>query len=234
MNGAVLEKNSTVVNDAWPIDFQIPLGLPADFSFAFPVGLSRFLKRSLDVAVAFTALMALSPLLFFIAALINLESDGSVIFGSVRIGRDGKRFRMLKFRTMCAGAEKVLEQNPGLATRFEAGFKLKDDPRVTLLGRFLRRTCLDELPQLFNVLLGDMSLVGPRPILPKEIQRVSPLRLRVKPGLTGLWQISGKSALPYEKKCELDNFYATCGNFAMDLKILALTIPAIIKGEGFF
>jgi lipopolysaccharide/colanic/teichoic acid biosynthesis glycosyltransferase len=188
----------------------------------------------MDAFIAGLALMLASPLMVIVAIAVRLESRGGIFYRSRRVGKDGRAFTMYKFRTMRAGAEECLRKDDALYEKFALSFKLKNDPRVTRLGKFLRRTCLDELPQLFNVLRGDMSVVGPRPILPEESERVSAARLSVAPGLTGLWQVSGKSALPYEKKCQLDDFYARHRSVVLDVKIMLMTFPAIVRGVGFF
>lgn len=192
------------------------------------------LKRMMDVALALLGLTLSAPVMLLVALCIKAESPGKLIFKSLRVGQYGRFFWMYKFRTMHQDAAQWLEENREFKKQFEVGFKMKNDPRVTKFGQFLRRTCLDELPQLLNVLRGEMSIVGPRPILMEEITRVGPERLSVLPGLTGLWQISGKNDLTYEKKLELDNHYVENRNIALDCKIILWTFPAIIQGKGFF
>jgi exopolysaccharide biosynthesis polyprenyl glycosylphosphotransferase len=194
------------------------------------------IKRAIDIAGATIGLLALSPLMLLIAAAIRLTSQGPVIFGQERYGRNKRRFRMYKFRTMVCNAEALQED---LECRNEVAgpaFKIKDDPRVTRVGRFLRRTSLDELPQLFNVLRGEMSLVGPRPLPQRDVSRFEEgwlmRRFCVVPGLTGLWQINGRSNTSFDKWVEHDLSYIDRWSLMLDLKIMAQTIPAVVKGVG--
>lgn len=194
------------------------------------------LKRSVDVVAAGLGLVVLSPLFLLLAALIRLTSPGPAFFHQVRVGQFGRHFNFLKFRSMYVDAE---ARRAALEAKNESAdgviFKMRNDPRVTPLGRFLRRTSLDELPQLFNVLIGDMSLVGPRPPLPSEVREYTledRKRLNVKPGLTCTWQISGRSDIPFEKQVSLDKEYILSHGFLRDLSILLKTIPAILSGKG--
>ncbi|HEX6938027.1 MAG TPA: exopolysaccharide biosynthesis polyprenyl glycosylphosphotransferase [Longimicrobiales bacterium] len=195
------------------------------------------LKRAMDVAVAAAALVLTSPLLVLIAAAIRLDSPGPVLFGQIRVGVGGKPFRMWKFRTMVPDAERM---KPALAYLNESGdsrlFKIPHDPRVTRLGRWLRRTSLDELPQLLNVLRGEMSLVGPRPFFPDDLRHYEPHhfeRLTVLPGITGLWQVSGRSDVrDFETVVRLDREYIRHWSLGLDLRILARTIPAVLRRDG--
>ena len=209
---------------------------------------SRILKRSVDVAGSLLALVLAIPLLLAIAGTIKLTSRGPIFFCQRRVGNHGKLFTLLKFRSMFTGCDPAVHQNfvKSLITEQAAGkasedgrsavFKLTHDPRITPFGRFLRRTSLDELPQLFNVLIGDMSLVGPRPAIPYEVecyglwhrQRV----LAVKPGITGLWQVAGRSRTMFSEMVRLDLLYARSWSLWLDLKILMRTPRAVISGEG--
>ncbi len=192
-------------------------------------------KRLMDVLVAGTALFLLSPMLLVTALAIRLDSPGSVIFRQTRVGRGGQEFTCLKFRTMCADAEARLQE---LRRQNEADgpwFKMRNDPRQTRVGRFLRRTSLDELPQFWNVLVGDMSLIGPRPNLPSEVQEYEPWhhqRLEVAPGITGLWQVSGRSDLSFDEMVLLDVYYIENWSPILDLAILVKTIPTVVLGSG--
>jgi exopolysaccharide biosynthesis polyprenyl glycosylphosphotransferase len=196
-----------------------------------------FLKRALDIAGASLGLMVLSPLMLVIAILIKLTSRGPVIFSQERYGRNKRRFKMYKFRTMITNAEALQHD---LEHRNEMNgpvFKIKNDPRTTRLGRVLRRTSLDELPQLFNILCGEMSLVGPRPLPLRDVSRFEEgwlmRRFCVVPGLTGLWQVNGRSNnTNFDQWVELDLSYIDNWSFKLDLKILAKTIPAVLKGAG--
>jgi exopolysaccharide biosynthesis polyprenyl glycosylphosphotransferase len=195
----------------------------------------RLLKRSLDVGISCVALVIASPFLLVIALFIRLTSHGPVLYRQQRVGEQERTFTMLKFRSMVAGAD---TRRDGLDGHNEADgllFKMRRDPRVTGVGRFLRRTSLDELPQLFNVLHGEMSLVGPRPALPEEAKRYAESqrgRLRVKPGVTGLWQVNGRHDLAFEDYIRYDLFYVENWSLTMDLYILAKTIPALLSQRG--
>jgi exopolysaccharide biosynthesis polyprenyl glycosylphosphotransferase len=193
------------------------------------------MKEAFDRTVAALALAVLSPLLALIAVAVRLSSPGPVVFRQVRVGRDGKTFTVYKFRTMVVDAEKHLEALWELSEGNGVLFKLRDDPRVTGVGRLLRRLSLDELPQLWNVLVGNMSLVGPRPALPTEAERYgrsTARRLLVKPGITGLWQVSGRSDLSWEDSVRLDLYYVENWSFAGDIQILWKTVSAVVRAHG--
>jgi len=193
-------------------------------------------KRLIDIAASLFALIALLPLLLLVALAIKLEDPkGGVLFRQVRIGKDGKPFVMLKFRSMIHDAESRLEEL--LPYNEVAGnmFKMKNDPRVTRVGRFIRKWSLDEFPQLWNVLKGDMTLVGPRPPLPREVKNYSPYdmnRLTVTPGCTGLWQISGRNALGFRDMVELDLAYIANRNLRLDLKIIWKTVVMLLVARN--
>lgn len=197
--------------------------------------LSRAIKLTFDWAVALVALVLLSPFMLVIALAIALTSKGPILFRQTRIGRDGKPFTFYKFRTMVREAEHlrddILEQNqcnPLL-------FKMPLDPRTTRVGRTLRRYSLDELPQIWHVLTGQMSLIGPRPALPSEVALYEPhvhRRHEVRPGLTGLWQVSGRSDLSWEEAVELDLTYIDDWSLGLDARILVRTVPAVLTGRG--
>ncbi|MER3475029.1 MAG: glycosyl transferase [Armatimonadota bacterium] len=196
----------------------------------------RIAKRVLDVMVASIALVLLAPLMLLIALAIKLDSPGPVLFRQVRIGRGGKPFWFFKFRSMVKNAEQMKrELIPKNEVRGGPVFKMRNDPRITRVGRFLRRYSLDELPQLIHVLHGEMSLVGPRPPLPSEVVSYGEWELRrlsVTPGLTCLWQISGRSDIGFHEWVELDHIYIDTMSFWTDLKILLFTVPAVITGKG--
>lgn len=196
------------------------------------------LKRFLDVTGAAIALMFFAPTMLIIYAALML-SGGSPIFAHPRVGRSGKMFLCYKFRSMVKDANKVLtdylSSNPAARDEWNRTFKLAKDPRVSRFGMFLRRTSLDELPQLFNVLLGNMSLVGPRPIVPGEIERYSDrihAYYRCRPGITGLWQISGRNDVAYDKRVRLDALYARRQSIRLDIVILLRTVRAVLSGRG--
>lgn len=207
------------------------LGLPPVERSAFELAA----KRALDVAVAAVSLVLLAPLLLFIAALIRLDSPGPALYRHSRVGRHGGTFRMVKFRTMELGAD---EREEWLKSREQPGswpVKHREDKRITRVGRFLRKTSVDELPQLWNVLRGDMSLVGPRPLPIYEHavgDRVDGMRLEVRPGLTGLWQVLGRSDVEFDERMRLDYLYARNQSLAWDLHLIARTVAAIVRGKG--
>jgi len=203
-----------------------------------------FLKRTLDVVACSIFIIAFAPLIAFLIILVSLDG-GPAFYSQKRIGRNGAIFPCFKFRTMVEDADRVLEQllaeDAALRQEFQRFWKLKDDPRVTLVGRFLRRYSLDELPQIFNVLRGDMSLVGPRPRPVSEMQYFESIMpefnyayLSVKPGLTGLWQISGRNHLTLEEKAELDARYARDWSVRGDFAIILATFPIVFSGDGAF
>lgn len=195
-----------------------------------------FWKRILDVVGSLGLILLLAPLLVAIAVAVKLTSPGPVIYRQRRVGRYGTEFMFLKFRSMYADADMRLPDLLRTGNEKEGPiFKMKDDPRVTPVGKFLRKYSLDELPQLFNVLRGEMSLVGPRPPLPREVEQYKDtdfLRLSVPPGITCLWQICGRSDTTFEEWMALDTFYVEHMSFWLDLKILLKTPTAVLRGDG--
>jgi exopolysaccharide biosynthesis polyprenyl glycosylphosphotransferase len=193
------------------------------------------LKRLVDVLLASLGLIAALPVWLVIAAAVRLDSPGPAIFVQLRVGRDGRRFRFYKFRSMYIDAEQRLAEFQ-LENEVEGPvFKMRNDPRVSRVGSFIRRTSLDELPQLINVLKGDMSLVGPRPPLPNEVAKYRPsdmVRLSVKPGLTCLWQINGRSNVTFDQWMEYDREYVRHMSFWLDLSILVRTVGAVLSMRG--
>jgi len=197
--------------------------------------LNDVLKNAIDYIVAVAALLLAAPLFAIIGLAIKLDSSGPVFYRRRVLGRGGRTFDAFKFRTMVAEADAILAQHPEWAMEQSRGHKIPDDPRLTRVGRRLRKYSLNELPQLFNVLLGQMSLVGPRMVTPAEVENYSHWRdvlIRVKPGLTGLWQIGGRSDLPLEERIRLDTEYVEHRNILMDIRILLKTIPAVLRGTG--
>ncbi|MED3793808.1 sugar transferase [Niallia alba] len=196
------------------------------------------MKRAIDIIGSFCGLVVLSLLFVIIALLIKLEDPkGKVFFKQLRIGKDGKEFYMYKFRSMASDAEERLKELLALNEVSGAMFKMKDDPRVTKIGKFIRKTSLDELPQLFNVLRGDMSLVGPRPPLPREVEEYSAYdkqRLLVTPGCTGLWQVSGRSNVGFEDMVKLDLEYITERTLILDFKIILKTVLVLFGSKNAF
>jgi exopolysaccharide biosynthesis polyprenyl glycosylphosphotransferase len=222
--------------------------LPVITLFREPLGQgARLVKRAFDVAVAALALVLLSPLWLLMALLIKLDSKGPVLYRQERVGMDGRIFLFLKFRTMRADSDDAAHrefQRKYIAGRPETNlgdssrpvYKLHDDPRVTRTGRWLRRTSLDELPQLLNVLRGDMSVVGPRPPIPYEVEAYAlwhRKRLDMKPGMTGLWQVSGRNRLSFDEMVRLDLFYIENWSLWLDLKIMLRTLPVLLRGEAY-
>lgn len=203
-----------------------------------PVSISGWnlaLKRAMDVVIASLGLILLSPLLLIIAAVIKLDSPGPAVFEQTRIGRAGRPFTLFKFRSMHQGAESEQKSLLDLNEAVGPIFKIKDDPRRTKLGRLLRRTSLDEFPQLYNVLRGEMSLIGPRPALPSEVERYQEWhkkRLQTRPGITGLWQVSGRSDLTFDEMVLLDIYYVENWSLLLDLRVALKTIPAWLLGTG--
>ena len=194
------------------------------------------LKRGLDLVVAAAMLSLLLPLYLVLAAAIKATDGGPVLFWQTRVGRWGREFRFPKFRSMVPDADSRLHEMLTL-NQHKSGvtFKLKADPRLTRVGRLMRRTSMDELPQLWSVLIGDMTLVGPRPAVPREVFQYSlddRRRLEVAPGLTCIWQVSGRSNIPFDRQLEMDVEYIERRSLLLDLKLLALTVPAVVTGRG--
>jgi exopolysaccharide biosynthesis polyprenyl glycosylphosphotransferase len=198
-------------------------------------GWRRTAKRTFDLVLASLALLVAAPIIAVAMVAIRLDTRGPVLFRQVRVGRNGRPFQVLKLRTMVVDAEERREE---LLARNEADgplFKIEDDPRVTRVGRFLRTTSIDELPQLWNVVRGEMSLVGPRPALPHETEAWDPLltqRLRVTPGITGMWQVNGRSESSFEDYTRLDLYYVDNWSLLIDLAILAKTVPVVLLRQG--
>ncbi len=191
-------------------------------------------KRLLDIALSATALLLLSPLLVALALAVRLEDRGPVLFRQTRVGLHGRLFRIVKFRSMQLDAEEQLAAIAGANEISGPAFKMTDDPRITRVGRFLRRTSLDELPQLWNVLRGQMSLVGPRPPIPAEVLSYDlwhRRRLSMKPGITGLWQVSARLETEFSRWVELDLAYIDRWSLWLDLKIMIRTVPAMLSGR---
>ncbi len=201
----------------------------------------RILKRGIDVGLVFLALPILIPTLAVVALLVRLNGPGPIFFSHRRIRRNGAFFPMWKFRTMCNNSAEVLEDylqhHPEARAEWRSTHKLREDPRITPIGAFLRRYSLDELPQVWNVLTGKMSLVGPRPIVAAEVEKYGTsfsCYCRVKPGVTGLWQVSGRSDLTYEQRIRLDCEYVARWSLLLDLRILARTFRAVCSQDGAF
>lgn len=205
--------------------------------WSFTVGFARILKRFLDLYVCIFCLLVLSPLFLIVALMIKIEDPaGPIFYVQERVGQWGRVFKFPKFRSMVSNADqlkdKILSENQHGNS---VTFKMKKDPRVTLTGRIIRRLSIDELPQLWCVLRGEMSLVGPRPALPREVALYTYAdrrRLDAKPGLTCIWQVSGRGDIPFDEQVKLDEQYINSKSFRMDIKLLLQTIPAVLTGKG--
>jgi exopolysaccharide biosynthesis polyprenyl glycosylphosphotransferase len=221
------------------------LNSPIQYLGEFPVlelhceripAVGLFIKRAVDIVLSIISLVGLSPLFFLLAIAISIDSPGPVLFKSKRVGKKGRVFTFYKFRTMVSNAEELKKQLHHLNERDNGLlFKITNDPRITSVGKFLRRYSIDELPQLWNVLRGEMSLVGPRPPLPEEVDRYSLEHLRrldVKPGMTGLWQVSARMDASFESYMTLDLEYIEKWSFWLDAQLLWKTISAVAKGHG--
>ncbi len=204
-----------------------------------PRGLRPVFGRALDLVLAFSALVVFAPLMLMVAVLVAAERSGPILFRHTRIGLHGKPFRLLKFRSMHVNGDAILAAhiaaNPAAADEWALDHKLRDDPRVTALGIFLRKSSLDELPQLFNVLFGEMSIVGPRPIVQSEVARYGRFfkaYCSVRPGITGIWQVSGRNNVSYRRRILMDALYARRKCVALDVKLILATIPAVLARKG--
>jgi exopolysaccharide production protein ExoY len=197
------------------------------------------LKRAVDILLALSGIVLLAPLLIICFVLTAVTSPGPALFRHRRVGFNGKHFDCLKFRTMVTDAperlRRLLESDPLAAAEWTTNRKLRNDPRITAIGAILRKSSLDELPQLFNVLKGDMSIVGPRPVTDEELERYASsvnAYLSCRPGITGLWQVSGRSTTTYNKRVACDTFYARNWSMALDAKIMVVTIPALLASDN--
>lgn len=202
-------------------------------------GIYKFVKRAFDFIAALAAIVAISPLLLIISAIVYLGDPGPVIYGQVRIGKNGKAFKMWKFRRMYKNADKMLDQlTDEQRQQYITEFKIDNDPRITPVGNFLRKTSLDELPQLFNVLCNDMSLVGPRPLIESEIQTyyadMFDTLLSVKPGVTGYWQAYARNNATYQsgQRQQMEMYYVNNASIMLDIKILFRTFASVLRRDG--
>ena len=196
----------------------------------------KYLKRSFDFTFALIGILFLSPIIILIYIIIKFESKGAAIFSHNRLGKDMVPIKVYKFRTMVENASEIFENfTEEQKKEYYTNFKLENDPRITKVGDFLRKTSLDELPQLFNILRGDMSIVGPRPIVEKEVDKYGKYAdkfFSVMPGLTGYWQANGRSDTTYEERVQMDMYYIDNASFIMDIKIIFKTINSVLKKEG--
>lgn len=200
------------------------------------------IKRIFDLLFSFFVLLFTFPILAIVAIIVKFTSKGPVFYPSIRIGKDGKEIRCWKFRSMVVHADTILQEvlsrNPELKQEWEKFHKLKKDPRVTKIGSFLRKTSLDEFPQFWNVFVGDLSIVGPRPALPEEVQMHFGYRakkiLSIRPGITGIWQTSGRNLLTFEQRVQLEESYVDKQSFFFDLKLIVKTVPMLLFPKGAF
>ena len=196
----------------------------------------KVIKRLFDIIVSFLGLLILSPLFLLLTILIKCDSKGPVFFIQKRVGRNGKKFGIFKFRTMRINAEELIASfTPEQLKEWEGNFKLKNDPRITRVGKFLRNTSLDELPQLINIFIGNMSLVGPRPIVEEELEWYGEKKnvlLSVRPGLTGWWATNGRSEVSYPERCDYELYYVYNCSLLLDIKILFKTFSAVFSRKG--
>jgi len=193
------------------------------------------IKRAFDIIFSFVVLILCSPIYLILTVAVAITSPGPVFYVQERVGKDFKRFNCIKFRTMVINADQILDtlmaNSPQLRQEFESNAKLRQDPRITKVGKFLRLTSLDEFPQFWNVLMGDMSVVGPRPLVPDELERYGASIdrvLTVRPGITGLWQVSGRNDIPYPKRVKIDVYYANSYNWFTDIWIILKTVGVVI------
>jgi lipopolysaccharide/colanic/teichoic acid biosynthesis glycosyltransferase len=218
-----------------PVDRAFQAGIRAEEKLERFVSAYELSKRMLDMLGALSAVVVFFPILIGLAVAIRATTTGPILFRQRRLGRDGVEFWCYKFRTMVVNAEQLLESNQQLRDRFHETYKLKDDPRTTPIGVWLRKTSLDELPQLFNILTGAMSLIGPRPIVPPERAKYHEFAdklLSVKPGLGGYWQVYGRSDTTYEQRVQMDMTYIDQRSLCLDLRLLILTIVVALKRQG--
>ena len=196
----------------------------------------HLIKRMIDVVLSLFGLVLISPFVVIIAILIKIDSKGPVFFKHHRIGKNGKPFSMYKFRTMKDGAEAMINDfTPEQLEEWNENFKLKDDPRITRIGKFLRKTSLDELPQLINILKGDMSIVGPRPIIEEELEEYGNDKdefLSIRPGLTGWWASNGRSEISYPERCSYELYYVRNESFWLDVKVMFLSVFSVFLHKG--
>lgn len=232
----VSSSRSTTVADTTFPEFTFSVGTPATSKWSRICAASR---RTFDATFALVAIVLTAPISLALILIIRLSSTGPAIYKHRRIGQNGVEFDCLKFRTMVPDADQaltaLLQENDSYKREFEESQKLKDDPRVTFVGKFLRKVSLDELPQFWNILKGEMSVVGPRPIVEDEIVRYGPdlpIVLSVKPGLTGLWQVSGRNDIDYRERVALDRQYVLSRSFWSDVRIIVKTITVMVKRDS--
>ena len=200
------------------------------------INIYKYIKRIFDFSLSLIGLIVLLPIFLIIAILIKTESKGPIFFKHKRIGKNGKEFYIYKFRSMVPNAEKLIKQfTPEQMKEFKENFKLENDPRITKIGKFLRKTSLDELPQLINILKGELSIIGPRPVIKEELEKYGDNKykfLSVTPGLTGYWAANGRSDTTYEQRMTMELYYVDNMSFKLDVKIFFKTVVSVLKREG--
>ena len=200
------------------------------------INIYRYMKRFLDIVIASIGLIILSPVFLVISILIKIESPGPVFFGHKRVGKNGKEFKLWKFRSMVVNAEELIKTfTPEQMKEFKENFKLENDPRITKIGKILRKTSLDELPQLINIIKGDLSIIGPRPVIGEELNKYRNNKnkfLSVTPGLTGYWAANGRSNTTYQQRMMMELYYVDNISLELDIKIFFKTILSVVKKEG--
>ena len=200
------------------------------------INIYKYVKRILDFSLSLIGLIVLSPIFLVIAILIKKESDGPVFFKHKRIGKNGKEIGIYKFRSMVPNAEELIKKfTPEQMKEFKENFKLENDPRITKIGKFLRKTSLDELPQLINILKGELSIIGPRPVIKQELEKYGNNKekfLSVTPGLTGYWAANGRSDTTYEQRMMMELYYVDNLSFRLDIKVFLKTVASVLKKEG--
>ena len=196
----------------------------------------NIVKRIIDILLSFVGLIVLSPIFLLIGIIVKIDSRGPVFFLHKRIGKNGREIKIYKFRTMHKNAEEMIRDfSEEQMKEFEENYKLKDDPRITKVGKILRKTSLDELPQILNILKGELSIIGPRPVVTSELEKYGPNKnklLSVKPGLTGYWQANGRSSTTYEERMDMELYYVDNRSLWLDIKLFFKTIISVIKKEG--
>lgn len=194
------------------------------------------IKRFFDIVISTIGLIVLSPVFLILAIIVKVDSKGPIFFAHTRIGKNGKKFKMYKFRTMYENAQDMINDfTPEQMKEWKENFKLQDDPRITKVGKFLRKTSLDELPQIVNIIKGDLSIIGPRPVIEEELEKYGENKekfLSITPGLTGYWQANGRSSTTYEQRMEMELYYIDNISPKLDVKIFFKTIESVIKKEG--
>lgn len=200
------------------------------------INLYKYIKRTLDFILSIVALIILSPVFLIISILIKLESDGPIFYAHKRIGKDGKKIKILKFRSMVSNADELTKYfTPEQMEEYKKNYKLENDPRITKIGSFLRKTSLDELPQLINIIKGELSIIGPRPVVEEELEKYQNNKnkfLSITPGLTGYWAANGRSSTTYEQRMSMELFYIDNFSWKLDMKIFLKTIFSVLKKEG--